>query len=285
LEAFLRTSAPRTRLTYDNHSRRGTLMPDQALRQLARDSEYAGDLVNVLAADAEGIAFTFESGVAFEEPGIEFINNLHPLVSLALDKYDETLRARKSAQQLSLRTKLLTPGEYVFFVYRLKVRGARARNFLETLILDGQLALACSAETAEAALGEMVERGADIATSGTMMNADTAQRAVAAAESAFLARVEALRRGLEEENAAFVELRLASVRNFFGRQIDRRRVTLERLQRENRPRTVLRLWEGQIARLETEMHARVTELERQRTVQVEWDEVTAGLLQVTPASN
>ena len=50
-------------------------------------------------------------------------------------------------------------GLLIYFIYRLKIRGARGSNTLEMVILDQNIEPACSDDDAEIIFGEMVEKG------------------------------------------------------------------------------------------------------------------------------
>ena len=120
---FIRVHASGTKLRYDHEAKRGSMVPDAIFQKFLKSQKVVGDLMHFLTASTEGLEITFDSQVAFEEPSIEFINVLHPLVTGIVDSYDEAVGERMSAQHLQLRSARLPPGLYVFVVYRLSVRG------------------------------------------------------------------------------------------------------------------------------------------------------------------
>lgn len=280
LEDYLRTKAPGTRLRYDHEAKTGVLIPDAALRQLIQKHHTAGELVNLIGAGSEGVSFTMDAPTAFDRPSLEFINVLHPLVEIIRADYDDELRSRVSAQHVTLRTKRLPVGRYIYVIYRLRVDGERRLNFLETVILDERLGVACNREHAEAVAGEMVELGEDPANGTLTLEGGFAARAAKAAEDAFLDRLQVLRRDLELQNAALVDRRVASLRFHIDRQLGRKRELLQKQEIQGRGERVLQMTRGQVKKLEGELARRLLELEQHRRIQVEYDEVAAGILEV-----
>jgi hypothetical protein len=233
-----------------------------------------------MGAGTEGLAFTVDAQVAFADPGIEFINVLHPLVEIIRADYEDELRSRVSAQHVALETSQLPAGKYVFVVYRLKVDGARKLNFLEAVVVDQRLEDAADRETAEVLLGEMVEAGKDAVAGPLTLDHDFARSASAAAEAAFLKRLQSLRVQLEEDNALLVDRRVTSIRFHIERQLARKRDLLGRQEAEGKAQRILQLTRGQITKLEGELLRQLQELEAHRRLEVGYDEVAAGILEV-----
>ncbi len=280
LEDFLLHRAPRTRLRYDSTARRGVIVPDQELKRFIQAHHHAGALLRLMGAGEAGMPFTMDAKVAFEEPQLEFINLLHPLIEIIRTDYQDKLGGISSAQHVVLRTRLLRPAHYVFVVYRLRVNGVRPVHFLETVILNEALATACDRQLSEQIVGEMVELGEEPVGVATTLAADFAARAAGAAEQAFLDRLVGLREDFTLDNTSLVDRRAASVRFHLQRQLDRRQEQLERQVAEGKPESVLQLVRGKIKKLEGDLRRRMQELEAQRQIEVGYDEVAAGILEV-----
>jgi hypothetical protein len=283
LNDFIRVHAPGTRLRYDQEEKVGTILPDPKLQQFLKSQKMAGELIRFLAAGPEGLRITFDSQVAFDRPELEFINVLHPLISAIMASYEAAVGDRISAQHLRLSTKQLPVGMYLFVVYRLSVHGAQARHTLEGVILNDSLEQACDAETTEAVLGEMVELGGEPTQGGVTLDPETAQLAVSRAEGLFIARQQELRRQLEAENDAFVERRVASLGQSYDKNIGRVRARLAKAQAGAKQERYQRMLRGQMARLEAERDSKLRTLNELRAVQVEHQEITAGILEVVNA--
>jgi superfamily II DNA or RNA helicase len=280
---FIRVHASGTKLRYDHEANRGTIVPDAVLRKFLKSQKGVGDLIRFLSAGPEGLEITFDSQVAFEEPSIEFINVLHPLVTAIVDSYNLVVGERMSAQHLMLRTARLSPGMYVFVVYRLSVHGAQTRHTMECVLLGDELEPACDGDKAEAILGEMVELGEEPTGGSLMLEPYAAQLAVARAEEIFVTRQQVLRSQLEAENNGFVERRIASLQQSYTKNIERVRIRLERAREGAKQERYQRMLRGQIARMESERDAKLGRLNDLRVVQVEHQEITAGILEVVSA--
>jgi ATP-dependent helicase HepA len=280
LADFLRNEAPRTRLGYNFDTHVGWLAPDEQLKAFLRGSGRIGEMLAIAGAVGGSLSITFDSQVAFRNPGMEFLSVVHPLIVAIAERY-QAEPPPVAAQHVALATNQLPAGFYFFIVYRLRVQAARAFNSLEAVFLREDLTEACDAGGAEAVLGEMVERG-ETASAAVEVPADVAKRAVHEAERAFLRRLDRMRRVEEVSNAAFVEQRLASVRTYYEKNIEKKRQLLQRALEANRQERYLRMLKGQITRLEGELQERERELEQLRTVTMEHDEIAAGVLEVAP---
>ena len=280
LTDFLHVHAPGARFQYDTETQEGRLGVDGNLRKVIQMADRAGDLTGLLAAGQSGIRVTFDADRAFSSPDIAFINVLHPLIGTIVDIYESTVVHRGSAQHVYLRTSTLSPGIYLYFVFRLTVRGAQPRNTLETVILDDALDAACDDDTVEALLGEMVERGEDPPAGVQSLDPGVAQLGADRALALFLSRQQVLREVLEEDNATFVDRRLASLRVSYGKNLSTTSTLLSKAEGEHKHDRYLRMLRGKIARLEGELSAKSQALESLRSIQLEHQEIAAGILEV-----
>jgi ATP-dependent helicase HepA len=283
LADFLRNEAPRTRLEYDFETNTGILSPDDQLRSFLRSSGRIGDMLTVAGAVGGSVAITFDSQVAFQKPRIEFLSVAHPLI-LAIADFYQGEPPPLAAQHVALASDRLPQGFYFFVVYRLRVQAARAFNSLEAVFLREDLGEACDAGDAEALLGEIVERG-ETASAPIVLPRDLAKRAMHGAEQVFLDRMGLMRQAETVSNEAFVDQRLASLRTFYRRNIEKKRQLLTRAVVQDRQEQYLRMLKGHLTRLEGELHHREQELERLRTVTLESDDIAAGVLEVVPTEH
>ena len=72
-------NAPGSRLEYTEETQHGRLFPDENLKEILQRYGHVHDFLALLASRRRGIAVTFSSQAAFDDPTIEFINVLHPL--------------------------------------------------------------------------------------------------------------------------------------------------------------------------------------------------------------
>jgi hypothetical protein len=148
------------------------------------------------------------------------------------------------------------------------------------VILREDCTEACDSSQAEVILGEMVERGEDPRGAPIEFDPAAAQHAYEVGLSSFLARVKSLREETERNNDLFVERRLASLRTSYLKNIDKQRELLTRAQAANRQERYLRLLRGTITRLESELAEKTADLEGQRSVEIDYDEIAAGVVEV-----
>lgn len=277
---FLRNEAPRTRLEYDFATDLGRLFPDEQLKVLLRNSGRIGEMLSIAGATGNSLPITFDSQVAFRNPGVEFLSVIHPLIT-SIAEYYQSKSPPLAAQHVTLATQLLPPGFYFFIVYRLRVQAARSFNSLETIILREDLVEACDAAEAEAILGEVVERG-ETATARLEIPENFARQAMERGQRAFLERLERLRQIESMSNEAFIAQRLASVQTYYHKNIEKKQNLLQNAMRAGRQERYIRMLKGQITKLEAELHQREQDLDQRRTVTMEYDEIAAGILEVAP---
>jgi hypothetical protein len=89
---------------------------------------------------------------------------------------------------------------------------------------------------------------------------------------------------LERSNDAFLSRRVASVRSFWERKIAAQQKRLTEAQSRQGAPQYIRMLEGTLRRLCAEFKRAEAELEAQRGVEVNYDEVAAGVLEVVPAT-
>ena len=276
---FLRTECPRARLEYDREKNVGQLFPDDKLKSFLVQYGGTNESVRYLSMARQGVPITFDSQAAFDNPRIDFINVLHVLTQSITEYYNEKGSLGSNAHHVVLRTGLIAPGHYVYFIYKLKVRAARTINRLEIVIIDNSMSTACSDETAEIVLGEMVEAGDTSLTSNLEVNRMNVEQACSKSEAIFQERINRIRDEITRNNDAFVNRRLESLRLSYGKSIKLRQELLERAMKERKQDRYLRMLEGTIRRLEAEYEEKKRGLERQRIVEVSYDDVAAGILE------
>jgi len=277
---FLKKVCPRSRLEYDSKGDIGKLYPDDILRTIISRYGSTGDATKLLSPSNTGIPITFDSQVAFDQPKLEFINVLHPLTQSVTTYYSEEDRLHSFAHHVVLKTDILPKGLYVYFIYRLRVTAARNSNTLEMVILDQNNDMACNDEKTEILLGEMVEKGEDPRGTPYEINPKKAQASYDRATDIFLARVRKIRDQAEKNNEAFINRRMESLRLSYGKIIKSKKELLDQSIQRKRKERYLRMLEGTIRRLNIELTQKERDLDQQRIVQVEYDEIAAGILEI-----
>ena len=205
---------------------------------------------------------------------------LHPITQAIVKHYSESDQLNSNAHYVVLKTEKLNKGHYIYFIYKLRVNAARGGNLLEMVLLDTELNEACNSDHAEIILGEMVENGINSEESGLVLESNIAKKACQKAETIFLNRTNSIREQTKKNNDAFVDRRLESLIKSYGKNIEQKKSQLEKALREKKDERYIRLLKGTLRRLETELEQKRNELNNLRVLQVEYDEISAGILEV-----
>ena len=277
---FIRTNCPRSRLVYDSDTQLGKFYPDNKLRSLLTKYSETVELFRFLSHTSKGIPITFDSQTAFDNPNHDFINVLHPLTQSIAKHYSEVEKLHSNVHHVVLKSDSLSRDFYIHFIYRLRIRAARGRNTLEMVILNQNLDVACNEDDAEKILGEMVERGEDSEGIAYEIDPDITQKACQRASKIFHERVTKIREQVTRNNDAFIDRRLESLRTSYGKNLKMQTELLEKSELKRRAERYLRMLRGTIRRKESELKQKERNLEILRIVQVEYDEIAAGILEI-----
>ena len=189
---------------------------------------------------------------------------------------------KSNVHHVVLNTTTLSEGLYLYFVNRIRIKAARSNNILEMVILDQNLEIPCDEEEAETLLGEMVENGSE--SLGVTYNIDHGNliKAYENATKIFQERLMKIRHNTEKNNDRFIERRLESLRTSYKKNIRMKNALLERAVEKQQKEIYLRMLRGTIKRLESELSEKERQIEKTRAVQVEYDEISAGILEIIP---
>lgn len=134
---------------------------------------------------------------------------------------------------------------------------------------------------AEAILGEMVEKGKDYKGPHLINENDTIKKACKAANDIFHDRLSQIRTEVSRNNDTFVERRLESLRTSYKKKINMKEEQLRKAKDRQREERYIRMLEGTLRRLRAELKEKERKLELQRNIEVEYDEIAAGILEVS----
>lgn len=280
IEDFIRSNCPRTRLEYKSDTNLGKLYPDDKLNSLLVRYGGGGEVARYVSATRQGVSITFDSQTAFDYPNVDFINVLHPLTRSIVKHYDETGGLSSNVHHLVLKTNGLPPGFYIYFIYRLRIYAARGMNLIEMVVLKQNLDVACKDEEAEILLGEMVEGGEEPKGISYEVDPSAAKAAYLRASKIFLERVARIREEIERNNDAFIDRRLESLRTSYEKSLRMEQELLEKAIAKKGQERYIRMLEGTIRRLNAELEEKERALQKQRTIQAEYDDIAAGILEV-----
>lgn len=285
VEDFVKNCCPRTRLEYRSDTNLGKLYADDNLSSLLMRYGGVSEVARYASSTRQGVPFTFDSQIAFDYPNVDFINVLHPLTRSIVKHYAEAGGISSNAHHIVLKTNRLSPEYYIYFIYRMRVYAARGMNMLEMIVLKQNLEVACKDEEAEILLGEMVERGEEAQGISCDVEASAAEMAYRRANEIFLERVAKIREETSRNNDAFVNRRLESLRTSYGKSLKVENGLLEKAISRKGQERYIRMLEGTIRRLKAELEEKERALQKLRTIQVECDEIGAGILEVIKESS
>lgn len=225
------------------------------------------------------LRITFDSDVAERDKDLTFIHVRHFFIRAIVNEYRQGGGQFHPVARVRLdATDSIPVGTYLYLVARATIRAAREQDALLPTIVNLESLRALDEDTSEICLARMVSEGKDSPVPA--IEHDVLQRAYAAAESVLAERFQARRDGAERLNRAFVDARLASVRESYRLRIERKQGLLERARAHNQQASYLRMLEGGIRKLEAEQKSRETEIEQLRSVTAELAIIAAGILEV-----
>ena len=207
---FISNYCPQTTIEYDFKKNIGFIYPDDKLKWIIKEEQKSSELYKFVSRTNKKVKITFDSDVAFENPKIEFVNILHPLVSIIINKYKFKQFTFPNAYHLLLNTELLDSGFYLFLVWRLNIIGAKNQSTLETVIINIQMEEACSRFDSEAVLGELIELGKE-PSEKIEIDEEWIQQALNKARSIFMERADKILEDNIQRNENFINIRLRSL--------------------------------------------------------------------------
>ncbi len=222
---------------------------------------------------------TFDSDVAEKDKDLTFIHVRHFFIRAIVNEYRQGGGQFHPVARVRLDAADSIPaGAYLYLVARATIRAAREQDTLLPAIVNLESLDALDEDTSEICLARMVSEGKDSPVPA--IENEVLQRAYAAAESVLAERFQTRRDSAERLNQAFVDARLASVRESYRLKIERKQGLLERARAHNQQASYLRMLEGGIRNLKAEQESREAEIERLRSVTAEHAIIAAGILEV-----
>jgi len=277
---FIKGVIPQTRLEYSHITNRGKIYPCNELKNIIINHVKSSELKRFTGAGIDGLAITFDSTTAFENPEIEFINVLHPLVTVITGIYHNTNRVETNAHHVCLPTERLAKGFYYYFIYRLTMNGLKDNNSLELFILDQSMQEVCNREAAEYVMGDMLEFGLNNLGPKIEVPASEAKNACEKVLSLIAEFSIRARADLESRNNIQVDRQLTSLNQTYNKKINRQETLLEKGKENNRQEKYLRMLQGTLTRLKSELALKQNGIEAQRTITQEHNMIASGILEI-----
>jgi superfamily II DNA or RNA helicase len=227
----------------------------------------------------KSLRITFDSEVAEKDRSLTFLHVRHFFIRAIVEAYRRGEATFHPVARVLLRAgKDLPAGDYLYLLARATIRAAREEDALLPVVLNLQSLEALDEGASELCIGRMVREGANAAL--PPLDSQMLSRAHSAAESILVRRFEAQRQNVERLNQAFVDARLASVRESYRLKIARKQALLDSARTRNQPASYIRMVDGTIRNLAAEKEKREGEIEQLRFVTAEHVPIATGILRV-----
>jgi SNF2 family DNA or RNA helicase len=271
---FISNYCPQSRIEYEFEENVGFIFPDEQLKWIIREEQKSSEL-HIFFTRNNKVKITFDSDVAFENPSIEFINILHPLVSIIINKYKLKQVTFPNAYHIQLKTSYVKTGFYLFIVWRLNIIGAKNHSTLETVIINVDMEEACSRFDAEAILGEMIELGKN-PSEEIEADGDWLSLAFNKGRSIFMNRSDEILQENKQRNENFINIRLRSLKLSYNKSKNWVNDQLVKTDKDFR----IKMLHAQLEKKTNIFEEKSLKLESKRTIQKNHSIVSAGILEV-----
>jgi len=228
----------------------------------------------------KSLRITFDSELAEKDRSLTFLHVRHFFIRAIVEAYRHgegnfhpVARVRLTAADS------LPAGDYLYLLARATIRAALEQDALIPVVVDLRSMKALDEDACEMCLSRMVREGSDTALPS--LDAAMLYSGYSTAESILVERFEARRGNAERVNQAFVDARLASVRESYRLKISRKQTLLDNAHARNQPASYIRMLDGTIRNLTAEQQKREADIEQLRSVTAEHVPIATGILRVS----
>jgi superfamily II DNA or RNA helicase len=229
------------------------------------------------------LSLTFDAEVALRHAAarVEHVQAHHPLLQFALHQLTEELKKQGESFGLRLCSPDLPQGTWVVGIWALDIQGTRRERRLGVAAgsVDGSQWLV--GDDAEDLLVEALGAGEEL-DPRPELDPEAMGRLCAQLQDRMEHYVGRLVRTGREAEGRRLARRRATWSNTLGRQVERQRTLLERLEREGKREAILKMHRGKLKKVEAELKAKTEELSAEPEFEVEHQEICALLVVNTP---
>jgi superfamily II DNA or RNA helicase len=222
---------------------------------------------------------TFDSEIAERSRDLTFVHVRHFLIRGIVIEYRNSGAHFHPVACVRLQSSVALPaGDYLYLLARATIRAAREQDVLLPIVIGLHSLEVLDEDGAEMCLSRVISEGRDVRI--PELDSEILRTAYLAAESVLADRFQNRRDRVERLNQAFVDARLASVRESYRSKIQRKRALLERAQANRLQASYIRMLEGGIRNLTAEQQSREFQINQLRSVTAEHSTTAAGVLSV-----
>ncbi len=229
------------------------------------------------------LSLTFDAEVALRHSAarVEHIQARHPLVQFAVHRLTDEIKRQGESFAVRLRSADVPQGTWAVGVWALDVQGTRRERRLGVVAAEVGGARLLLGDEAEALLVEALASGAEL-DPRPVLDADDLTAVVDRLKSAMGDTTGASVRTGKEAEGRRLARRRATWSNTLERHVDRQRELLERLRREGKRESVLKMHAGKLQKMDAELRAKVAELSAEPEFDIEEQEICALLIVNSP---
>lgn len=254
----------------------------QGLVQFVRDRLGTSDrrVVEFSRLSGRDAVVTFLPELAFERRNVEQISHRHPLVQAIVLHYEEKRHELHPVAFVGVESEAAPAGDYFYELLLVQTHGVRASRVLEPIFIGLEEGDVLPPDASQVLLGDLLTRGVTVDEDPTYPP-EIVEALLQACDDEFGRRAQERRADLERVNAAIIANRLASLDASRGRVLREKRKQLEEAKLKGQDPRYIRMLEGTIRNLSSELETRMGRIESCRSVEVELLEtVGAGILRV-----
>jgi superfamily II DNA or RNA helicase len=228
------------------------------------------------------IPVSFDSQIAFEHPEVEFLAVHHPLIRAIAEHYRQESAGLHPVSRVAISSDSAPEGTYLFLVYLLDVRGLRSRLQFEPVFIDIDAHGVLDQPTGESLLSQMVTNGTTLEVVPGL-NEERIRELIKAANNTFGCRLAEIQVDMQATNDALVAQRLSSLEASYRVKLGRQYQRYEARFRKQLAPQYIRMIEGAIRRLESELDSKKREIEQSRRIDPRFELVAGGIVSVRRA--
>lgn len=279
---FLGKYYPRTiRVKVAEHPMTYRMDPDSALKLDLNSFPFGpGDRRPAFLNSKEPSIVTFDVETASRNSCFEHINLNHPLVRLVVQYYRDHGHEFARTTFFSLRSNTVPPGYYVAVIHKLIAEGVRPRVILLPAVIDLSTQAVMDEDVSEILVAEMITKARDVSHLKVAPSDLPLMEAYQKAGDTLAERDRVLRASLRKKDQAFRSRRVASIRSYYDRRIERQKTLADDHQGRSSGSATVKGFLTRVKNLEQELEMRISEIEQGKPFDPETEEILGAVVHV-----
>jgi superfamily II DNA or RNA helicase len=278
LQDFIKNNFPLTKIEYDHKKKIGILSPDDKLQKFIISNGKSRELRHFIYNNSK-VTFTLDNETAFQNPNIEFLSILHPLIIAIVEYYQQKEKEIPNAHHIVLNSNDIEDGFYFYYIFRLSISGGKNSNHLEFVLINKDFNV-LSLEQGESLMAEMIERGQNNMGQSLNIPEEFVKKTYNCAEKQIQEHINDLREKKIAEAKHFCERRLTSINLSYTKILEKKKELLYKAKEKQQSEKYIKMLEGTINRLNKEWDIERTKVEKRKSVEFSYDLIANGILEI-----